>query len=67
MFSEVRDEYVFRTIDPAVIPEEKFKPKRALICIFMTLIGGVVGDGLVFLNYILRRGNSVSPRHFEVK
>ncbi len=67
MFSEVRDEYVFRTIDPAVIPEEKFKPKRALICIFMTLIGGVVGVALVFLNYILRRGSSVSPRHFEVK
>jgi len=43
MLAEVRDEYVFRTIDPAVVPLEKFKPKRALICAFGTLFGAMVG------------------------
>ena len=32
MLAEVRPEYVFKTIDPAVVPEEKSKPSRALIC-----------------------------------
>ncbi|GIU37010.1 hypothetical protein TUM4637_35910 [Shewanella hafniensis] len=32
MFAEVRDEYVFKTIDPALAPEERVQPKRALIC-----------------------------------
>ncbi|MGL5392509.1 MAG: Wzz/FepE/Etk N-terminal domain-containing protein, partial [Shewanella sp.] len=40
MFAEVRDEYVFKTIDPALVPEEKSKPKRALICVLGSLLGG---------------------------
>ncbi|GAA3910633.1 Wzz/FepE/Etk N-terminal domain-containing protein [Litoribacillus peritrichatus] len=43
MLAEVRDEYAFRTIDPAVIPLEKSEPKRALICIVGTLLGGMLG------------------------
>lgn len=39
MFAEVRDEYVFRTIDAAVVPEEKFKPKRVLILVLGTMFG----------------------------
>ena len=39
MMTNVRDEYVFKTIDPAVIPEEKSNPKRALIVIFAFLLG----------------------------
>jgi len=43
MLAEVRDEYAFRTIDPAVVPLEKSKPKRALICVLGTLLGGMLG------------------------
>jgi len=43
MLAQVRPEYVFKTIDPAVIPEEKSKPKRALICVLGTLLGGMLG------------------------
>jgi len=43
MFAEVRDEYVFKTIDPALVPEEKAKPKRALICALGTLLGSMLG------------------------
>ncbi|MFB2813172.1 Wzz/FepE/Etk N-terminal domain-containing protein [Shewanella xiamenensis] len=39
MFAEVRDEYVFKTIDPALAPEEKVKPKRALIVILAIMLG----------------------------
>ena len=41
MLSNVRDDYVFRTIDPATFPEVKASPKRALICILVTLFGAV--------------------------
>ena len=43
MLAEVRDEYAFRTIDPAVVPLEKSKPKRALICVLGALLGGMLG------------------------
>ena len=47
MLAEVRPEYVFKTIDPAVAPEEKSGPNRALICIVGTLLGIVIGSILV--------------------
>ncbi|MFU2511030.1 Wzz/FepE/Etk N-terminal domain-containing protein [Pseudoalteromonas sp. ASV78] len=43
MFANVRDEYVFKTIDPALIPEEKIKPKRAIMCILGGVFGLIVG------------------------
>lgn len=48
MFAEVRDEYVFKTIDAAVVPELKSKPKRALICILGVILGGIFGLFIVF-------------------
>ena len=54
MLAEVRQEYVFKTIDPALAPEEKSKPNRALICVLGLLAGGLFG---VFLTLI---------RHFGV-
>jgi uncharacterized protein involved in exopolysaccharide biosynthesis len=57
MFAEVRDEYVFKTIDPALIPEEKSKPKRALICVLGTMLGGMLGVMLVLIRYFVSKGN----------
>lgn len=42
MLAEAQDEYVFRTIDPAVVPEERVSPKRALLCVLGTMLGGIV-------------------------
>lgn len=42
MLAEVRDEYVFTTIDPAVVPERKAGPKRSLICLLGTMVGGIL-------------------------
>lgn len=57
MFAEVRDEYVFKTIDPALIPEEKSKPKRALICVLGTMLGGMFSVMLVLIRYFVRKEN----------
>ncbi|WP_413729666.1 MULTISPECIES: Wzz/FepE/Etk N-terminal domain-containing protein [unclassified Shewanella] len=51
MFAEVRDEYVFKTVDPAFIPEEKAKPKRAVIIILCTLLGGLLALMLVLMRH----------------
>ncbi|MEL4429149.1 Wzz/FepE/Etk N-terminal domain-containing protein [Shewanella mangrovisoli] len=55
MFAEVRDEYVFKTIDPALAPEEKAKPKRALICVLGTMLGGMLGLMLVLVRHFMRK------------
>ncbi len=55
MFAEVRDEYVFKTIDPALAPEEKAKPKRALICVLGTMLGCMLGVMLVLVRYFMRK------------
>lgn len=39
MLAEVSDEYLFKTIVPAKVAEEKSKPQRALICILGMIIG----------------------------
>lgn len=54
MFAEVRDEYVFKTIDPAFVPEEKAKPKRVLICILGTMLGGMLSIMFVLVRYFIR-------------
>ena len=54
MLAEVRPEYVFKTIDPAVVPEEKSKPSRALICVLGTLLGGMLGVVIVLIRHFAR-------------
>ncbi len=39
MLTEVQEGYVFTVVDPAVVPEIKFRPARSLICIAITLAG----------------------------
>ncbi|MGS0534535.1 Wzz/FepE/Etk N-terminal domain-containing protein [Pseudoalteromonas sp. SaAl2] len=60
MFSEVRKEYIFKTIDPAIIPEEKAGPKRALIVILGTLFGFVFGIAFVLVRHFLAKQKLVS-------
>lgn len=55
MFADVRDEYVFKTIDPALVPEVQAKPKRALICILGTLLGGMLGVAIVLIRFVFNK------------
>ena len=50
MLANVRDEFVFQVIDPAVVPEEKIKPKKKLMAILGVIVGFMLG---VFLAFIL--------------
>jgi len=43
MLAEVRVDYVFKVVDPAIVPEKKSKPQRALIIIIAGFLGGVLG------------------------
>ena len=54
MLAEVRPEYVFKTIDPAVVPEARSKPNRALICVLGTLLGGMLGVVIVLIRHYAR-------------
>ncbi len=42
MLAELDDEYIFKTISPAMEPEEKMFPNRPLIVIIITFIGFVL-------------------------
>lgn len=55
MLANVRPEYIFQTLDPAVVPEQKAKPSRALICIIGTFLGGFLGVGFVLVRNIFRK------------
>jgi uncharacterized protein involved in exopolysaccharide biosynthesis len=57
MLANVRDEYVFKTVDPAVVAEEKAKPARALICILAVMLGGMLGVLGVLISYFSRKDN----------
>ena len=60
MLAEVRPEYVFKTIDPAVVPEQESKPSRALICVLGTLLGGMVGVIIVLVRHYAVSGSEDS-------
>ncbi|MGL6072222.1 GNVR domain-containing protein, partial [Craterilacuibacter sp.] len=55
MLAEVQQEYAFKTIDPAVVPEEKLKPKRALIAALGTIGGLFIGILLVLIRGQMRK------------
>lgn len=51
MLAKVSDEYLLKTIDPAVAPDEKVRPYRSVIVVLSTLLGGFIGVLLVFMRY----------------
>lgn len=57
MLAEARKEYVFKTLDAAVVPEEKVKPKRALIVLLAGLLGGMLSVAVVLVRGAFRKGN----------
>ncbi|EIZ0687099.1 TPA: LPS O-antigen length regulator [Vibrio parahaemolyticus] len=58
MLAEAQDEFVFKTIDSAVVPEVKIAPNRAMICIIGTLIGAFLSSILILLYHAYRTENS---------
>lgn len=59
MLANVREEYMFRTVDPAVVPEEKHGPRRAIIVLLATFGGGFLALIILFIRefYIKEQGH----------
>ncbi|SUP91928.1 OtnB protein [Vibrio owensii] len=54
MLAEVQEEFIFKVIDPAVLPELKYEPNRAILCIAGTVFGMIFGIGILFVITVLR-------------
>lgn len=53
MLAEVQEEFIFKVVDPAVVPELKDSPRRALICIIGAFLGGMLGIMIVVLRFFI--------------
>ncbi|WP_440875558.1 Wzz/FepE/Etk N-terminal domain-containing protein [Thalassotalea sp. PLHSN55] len=61
MLTEVSEEYVLKTIDPANAPDEEAKPKRGLICVLGTMLGGILAVLIVLIRYFTNSSRSTKP------
>ena len=58
MVAEASPDYVFVAVSPSMVPEQKSQPKRALICVLGTLLGGMLGVLIVLVrHYVLARSD----------
>ena len=55
MLAEASPEYVFVAVSPSMVPEQKSQPKRALICILGTLLGGMLSVLLVLIMHYAKK------------
>ncbi len=55
MLAQVSKEYVLKTIDPPQYPDEKDKPKRALIVVLGTMLGGMLSVIIVLVRYFRKK------------
>lgn len=57
MLAEASPEYAFITISPAMVPEEKSKPQRALILMLGTLLGAMLSIVFALARYYVFSGS----------
>ncbi|EGR1480384.1 LPS O-antigen length regulator [Vibrio parahaemolyticus] len=64
MLAEVQEEFIFKIVDPAVVPEQKDGPKRAMICVLGTFLGGMLSVAIVLVCFAFRKedGENREPR-----
>ena len=58
MLAEASPEYAFVTVNPAMVPEEKSTPKRALICVLTVLLGAMLSIFAVLVMHYGRQPKS---------
>jgi uncharacterized protein involved in exopolysaccharide biosynthesis len=59
MLTKVSAEYVLKTIDPAQVPEKKAGPKRALIVVLGTMLGGILSVLIVLIRHFTQNNKLV--------
>jgi len=57
MLAEASPDYAFVAVGPSMVPEQKSQPKRALICILGTLLGGMLSVLLVLVMHYARKSD----------
>ena len=57
MVAEASPEYAFVAVSPSMLPEVKSQPQRAKICIFGTLLGGILSVLLVLVMHYARKSD----------
>lgn len=57
MLAEANPDYAFVAVSPSMVPEQKSQPKRALICILGTLLGGMLSILMVLLMHYAKKSN----------
>lgn len=63
MFANVRDEFVFKVIDPAVVAELPIKPKKRLMAILGTVVGFMLGVFLAFFIAFVQKQKSLASEN----
>ncbi|RUO30000.1 LPS O-antigen length regulator [Aliidiomarina sedimenti] len=58
MLANVRPEYIYRVVDPAVVPEQRAKPSRAIIAIVGTFLGGFLSLIVVLILNLITKDKS---------
>ena len=53
MLSKVNKEYILKVVEPPFIPEVKSKPRRSIICILGTLLGGLLAILWVLMRHFI--------------
>lgn len=57
MLAEASPDYAFIAVSASMLPEERSQPNRALICISLTLLGGILSVLLVLLMHYIRKSD----------
>lgn len=57
MLAEANPDYAFVAVSPTMVPEQKSQPKRALICILGTLLGGMLSTLMVLIMHYAKKSN----------
>ena len=66
MLANVRDQYAFKVIDPAVAPEKRLKPKRKLIVMVGASLGLLISIMSAFILSAIRKLNAEGAKRNEV-
>jgi hypothetical protein len=55
MLAEASPDYVFVAVGPSMVPDQKSQPKRAVICILGTLLGGILSVLMVLIMHYAKK------------
>ena len=67
MLASISDNFVFRTIDPALVEERKAFPNRAVICVYGLFVGLLLSLSMVLIFYSYGSFIQISLKGLKIK